>query len=93
MLGNISPAVEALSNGRRRLRWAAIGLHPDRPLPVKGSKAGPHNCVFSGGDEAMHRAACEALRRAAQGDRPVLGRGVSRGTDYALVVLELLPDL
>ena len=25
------PAVEALSNGRRRLRWAAIGFHPDRP--------------------------------------------------------------
>jgi hypothetical protein len=25
------PAVEALSNDRRRLRWAAIGFHPDRP--------------------------------------------------------------
>ena len=25
------PAIEALRNGRRRLRWAAIGFHPDRP--------------------------------------------------------------
>ena len=27
----IRAADEALSNGRRRLRWAAIGFHPDRP--------------------------------------------------------------
>ena len=25
------PAIEALSDGRRRPRWAAIGFHPDRP--------------------------------------------------------------